>query len=280
LVVANAGDGNVGVLLGDGSGGFAPMNVYPTLLGTFPAAIVVADFNRDGKADLAIAAEAADLSSNVQLYLGNGAGGFSFASSTARFPLTPIVNLAVGDFEGNGNPDVALATGGQRAVCIYSVTGTTITPFPLGDTCSASVNGVAVALAVSDFNGDGKQDLAIADLSSNEVVVWLNDGFLGGLPYLVFLGPSFFATGVSPESVAVADFNGDGIPDLLTANSDSNNVTMLLGNGSGGFSSPISFPVGVNPFAVAVGDFNGDGRPDLAVVNFNGSSVTILLGTP
>ena len=89
-----------------------------------------------------------------------------------------------------------------------------------------------------------------------------------------------FATGVSPESVAVEDFNGDGIPDLVTANSDSNNVTVLLGNGSGGFSSPVSFPVGVNPFSVAVGDFNGDGRPDLAVANFNGSSVTILLGTP
>ena len=77
-----------------------------------------------------------------------------------------------------------------------------------------------------------------------------------------------FAVGTQPLSVAVGDFNGDGKPDLALANSVDNNVTVLLGNGSGGFTTPgATFAVGLDPWSVAVGDFNGDGKPDLAVAN-------------
>ena len=79
--------------------------------------------------------------------------------------------------------------------------------------------------------------------------------------------------------MAVGDFNGDGKLDLAVANVGSNNVSILLGTGTGSFGAATNFGVGSDPFSVAVGDFNGDGKLDLAVANFNSDNVSILLGT-
>ena len=76
----------------------------------------------------------------------------------------------------------------------------------------------------------------------------------------------------------MGDFNSDGNPDLAVANYNSNNVSVLLGNGSGGFGAATNFPVGLTPVSVAVGDFNRDGNPDLAVANYSSNNVSVLLG--
>ena len=114
----------------------------------------------------------------------------------------------------------------------------------------------------------------------------LGSVLLGASPALAshvsFSGPTNFAAGPGPISVAVGDFNGDSDPDLAVANRDSNSVSVLLGGAGGGFSSPTNFGVGVGvaPFSVAVGDFNGDSDPDLAVANFNSDNVSVLLSNP
>src|SRR5215468_8450616 len=96
-------------------------------------------------------------------------------------------------------------------------------------------------------------------------------------------GVSFIArrdlgVGSSPQSVAVGDFNGDGLPDLAVANQSSNNVSVLLGIGDGRFTAAQNFGAGSFPHSVAVGDFNGDGLPDLAVANRDSNHVSVLLG--
>jgi len=93
------------------------------------------------------------------------------------------------------------------------------------------------------------------------------------------LGPvANSAAGTAPKSVAVGDFNGDGNQDLVTANSGSANVSVMLGTGSGTFSAATSFTVGTTPQSVAVGDFNGDGRQDIVAANYGSNSVSLLLG--
>jgi FG-GAP-like repeat len=87
-----------------------------------------------------------------------------------------------------------------------------------------------------------------------------------------------FPVGKSPQSIRTADFNGDGIADLVTANSVSNDVSVLLGKGDGTFGAPISSPAGQNPAAVATADFNRDGKVDLVVLDFNRNKVSVLLG--
>ena len=93
-----------------------------------------------------------------------------------------------------------------------------------------------------------------------------------------FIARRDFGVGSTPESVAVGDFNGDGKPDLATANSfDLGNASVLLGNGDGSFQAAQDFGAGLRPLSVAVGDFNGDGRPDLAVANWVSNNVSILI---
>jgi hypothetical protein len=186
--------------------------------------------------------------------------------------------VAVGDFNGDGKLDLAVANYTSGDVTILLGDGSGGFTEAAGSPVRVGANPVSVA--VGDFNGDGKPDLAVANSISDNVTILLGDG-TGG-----FSQPagSPLGLGGEPSSVAVGDFNGDGKPDLAVANLNSNNVTILLGDGSGGFINALGSPVGAGngPFSVAVGDFNGDGKLDLAVANFNeGSSagnVTILLG--
>ena len=132
------------------------------------------------------------------------------------------------------------------------------------------------SLAVGDFNRDGIPDFAVANFYNANITVLLGDG-AGGINSAT---PQQFSTGTNPVSVAVGDFNADGIQDLAVANQGSNNVTVLLGNQSGGFAeaqgSPFATGPGQGPSSLVVGDFNGDGVQDLA--GSGGAGVIVLLG--
>jgi hypothetical protein len=93
-----------------------------------------------------------------------------------------------------------------------------------------------------------------------------------------FQAPLAFDAGSNPVSVAVGDFNRDGIPDLAVANHDSTNVSVLLGKGDGTFQAAVNYVTGDGPYSVAVGDFNGDGIPDVVVANEYSNTVSVLLG--
>jgi hypothetical protein len=95
---------------------------------------------------------------------------------------------------------------------------------------------------------------------------------------LSFVAAKSYPAGPYPYAVAVGDFNADGKPDLVTANSTADTVSVLIGNGDGSFQAPVAYAVGRFPKAVAVGDFNGDGKADVVAANSYESSVSVLLG--
>jgi Pro-kumamolisin, activation domain/FG-GAP-like repeat/Bacterial Ig-like domain (group 3) len=131
-----------------------------------------------------------------------------------------------------------------------------------------------IALAASDFNGDGILDLAVASQYANSLTILLGKG--DGTFVAAQSNPP---TGGSPDFVAVGDFNMDGKADLAIASADNNSLTILLGNGDGTFTASSSSPqTGGDPASIAVADFNQDGIPDLAVANAGSDTVTILLG--
>lgn len=255
----------------------------PFQVGTSPNSVAVADFNGDGNPDLAVAnygANSGGPGSSVTVLLGDGSGNFTQASKSPILVPTAqngnSYSLAVGDFNGDGFQDIAVASVYSDDVTVLLGNGDgTFTeaygsPFSVG-----SHPQQPFFVTVGDFNNDGIQDLVTANAASNTVSVLLGNG-TGGFTQAP---NSPFPAGNTPESVAVGDFDGNGTEDLAVANVNSNNVTVLLGNGSGGFSaasgSPIS--VGTNPFSVAVADFDSNGKLDLATANFGGN-VTVLLG--
>ena len=245
-------------------------------VGSYTESVAVGDFNRDGKLDLAVVDECGTAGycgfpGRVSILLGDGIGNFTLTSSWGAGYRADSV--AVGDFNGDGNLDLAVANdcnGGP-----YSCYMPGNVSILLGDgtgNFTGAAGGVGAAgngspsVAVGDFNRDGNLDLAVADEGDSLVVIDLGDG-TGGFPNFLFPG-----VGSSPESVAVGDFNGDGKLDLAVTGSST--TAILLGDGTGNFTA--APPVAVGGYAVATGDFNGDGNLDLAVT---GSSTTaILLG--
>jgi hypothetical protein len=268
-------------MLGNGSGGFTVGQASPSAVGDYPTSLAVGDFNGDGIQDLAIANANGSEPGDVQVLLGNGSGGFTVALGSPFGVGTNPHSIVVGDFNGDGIQDLATANfqdvsttppgpGYVTVLLGYGSGG-----FTVGGSFVVGANPYSIA--AGDFNGDGIQDLATANLSDNNVTVLLGNGSLG----FTAAPGSPFTVGTAPMAVVVGDFNGDGIEDLATANEGSNNVTVLVGNRSGGFTASTGsrFTVGTAPTAVVVGDFNGDGIEDLATANEGSNNVTVLLGT-
>ncbi|HEY6376298.1 MAG TPA: Ig-like domain repeat protein [Edaphobacter sp.] len=269
LAVVNSGSTNVSILLGDGHGGFSPAVGSPVAVGTDPFGVAVGDFNGDGIADLAVANWG---SNNVTILLGNGSGGFSASGSPVAVGTRPYA-ITVGDFNGDGIADLAVAN--QTSTNVSILLGNGSGGFSSAPGSPVTVGNNPQSLVVGDFNGDGIADLAVTNYLSNDMNILLGDGH-GGFSSAP---GSPVATGAGPNYVAVEDFNGDGIADLVVANLDADDVSIFLGNGSGGFAlaSGSTVAVGHLPYAVAVGDFDGDGIADLAVPNFGANDISILL---
>jgi hypothetical protein len=178
--------------------------------------------------------------------------------------------IALGDFNGDGVPDLAVANGGPtNTVSVRLNDG----QGEFGVATDYAVDSDPTTIAVADFNGDGVPDLAVSNYVSNTVTVLLGDG-QGG-----FGTRTDYRTGSGPYAVAVADFNGDGAPDLATANLDAASVSVFLGDGKGGFAAKIDHKTYDDPLTLAVGDFNGDGAPDLAVTDeYGADTFSVLLG--
>src|SRR6266478_4324528 len=139
---------------------------------------------------------------------------------------------------------------------------------------AASKNGPS-GIAVGDFNGDGKADLAVVNFGDWNVYVLLGNG---DGTFQAARSVYFASGGGFPWSIAKGDFNGDGKLDLVVSNYGDNSLSVLLGNGDGTFQAPLTATVGTNPAQVTVGDFNGDGKLDLAVANLNDNTLSVLLG--
>src|SRR5262249_36715460 len=132
-------------------------------------------------------------------------------------------------------------------------------------------------VAVGDFNGDGKLDMAVPNSTDRDVSILLGNGDGTFTP----VGTYTIDTGIggnSPRFVVAADFNEDGKQDLAVTDSANGLVAILLGNGDGSFQAPVTYGVGTGPNGMSVGDFNRDGHLDLAVANSGSGDVTILLG--
>jgi uncharacterized repeat protein (TIGR01451 family) len=268
LAVADSDRGNVGVFYASGPAGntrMVPLPGSPFSAGSNPSALAVADFNKDGKPDIAVANAG---SNDVTILLNLGLGFNRLQPVAAGADPRGIV---AADFNGDGSPDLAVTNNSANNVTI--LLGNGLGGFTPAATVSALRNPLGIA--AGDFNGDGKIDIAFVNNGANNVSVLLGNG-AGG--FSAAPGSPFVA-GNHPESVVVADFDLDGIPDLAVANYESNNVTLLLGESGGRFGAAASSPVtaGSGPVSLSAADFDGDGYPDLAVANFVSGTVDLLL---
>ena len=259
LAVVNLSSGDVSVLLGDGAGGFRPAVSYA--VGSQPRSVAIGDFNGDGKADLAVANSGSD---NLSILLGNGDGTFGPAQAypAGAQPYSVIVD----DFNDDGKADLAVADSG--AGCVSVLLGNGDGAFRAPVCYGAGTNPHALAVFHAP---DYSEDLAVANFLSGNV------SFLGGPRDGTFDAPWNYAVGAGPSSLVVADFDGDGDPDIATADFQDGAIGLLM-NVNSPPPAAKSYLLGHGPISLAVGDFNGDGRTDIAVADATDHVVNILLG--
>ena len=237
-----------------------------------PVFVGAADLNGDGKLDLVVANFTG---SAVALHFGNGDGTFQPPTYVSPGVQSGPAWVAVGDFNGDAKPDLAVADSGfyrgGTTVSIFSGNGDGTFQPPM----DYGVGHVPYSIAAADLNADGKLDLAVANARSMSVSVLLGNG--NG----TFLAQADYPTASDSYAfgLAAGDFNLDGKPDLVTSNpASSASASVLLGNGDGTFQKSVDYEAGSKAQSVAVADFNRDGKQDLVTANLDGDTVSILLG--
>jgi len=266
------GPGSLTILLGNGDGTFNVANGSPTLTNYGVSPVLVADFNGDGIPDIASAG-----GYYLIVLLGDGHGGFTALPTTSSLPgADEFGSMAVGDINGDGIPDLVTLSsiGGSIATYIGNGDGT----FKPGTTITIGpvTGGSTTSLVLGDFNGDGKLDIAAPEYGSpSTIAIEIGNG-----------DGTFHAAASSPfpaqswvSQIAVGDFNGDGIADLLLgAQSDVQSLSIFLGKGNGTFvETSYGSASSLRCAMPALGDFNNDGFTDLATVSYAANAASVFL---
>ena len=239
----------IGVMLGNGDGTFQPAIVtsLPTNTSGMHMTGATGDFNGDGALDLIIAGTQG---SGIYVLLGNNTGSFTAATVSQQVYASSVF---VGDFNGDSREDFLVSTGAGVAVFLGNGDGTFQPPV-----ASVLVYGSG-SLLLADMDGDGHPDLLALGATSGLSIYHGNpDGSFNSNP-----SGGTSDSGTIEQLVGVADFNGDGILDVVGAGS--NGVIMLLGKGNLAYALPAPYAAGPSPPSVAMGDFNLDGHEDFAV---------------
>ncbi len=207
----------------------------------------------------------------MTVFLNKGNGTFG-AGKTFAVGNNPV-GIVAGDFNGDGKTDLAVADRGDNTVRILLGAGNGTFKLATTALSAAAPNGIAAY----DFNGDKTTDIVVSDRNSKQITLFLSKS--GG-----FAAGKTIAVESLPNAITVADVNGDKKPDLLVANgggngkTDHGSVSVLLGNGKGGFTSSGNFPALNNPTSLTVGDFDGDGKMDVLTGDPGNGSGALLLG--
>ena len=241
----------------------------------------VADFDNDGKADIAAANYYAP---SISVIKNNSSiGSLSFGTAVTLTCGNAPRGIHAGDLDGDGKADIAVANSTDNNLSVYLNTAIagTITSSSFAARVNFATGTTPWGLAATDIDGDGKQDLIVSNNGSNTLSIFRNTATSGAITTGSFAGAVNFATGSGPRDIAIGDLNGDTKPDVALVNYSSNTISTYPNTATSGaistssLGTKVDLPTGSNPFAIAIGDIDGDTKPEILATDFTGNAINI-----
>jgi hypothetical protein len=269
IAVANYDTSTIALLFGSNDGSFPAKAIYYMGYDSIPYSLVVADFNKDNKIDIAIVNYG---TSNLAILLANNNGSFSldeYSTGTGSHPTS----VAIGDFNNDNILDVAVTNSGTGNIGIFAGNGDGT--FRNIIIHSIGSNSRPQSLIVIHFDNDTALDLVVIDSENNNVIVLKGDGT--GNFMIATIHSSGYQS--NPSSVAVGDFDNDDIPDIAIANNATNDLLVLTTYKFFPTASSTVYSTSTNsiPKFVAVGDLNNDNFTDIVAVDTNSINIGIFI---
>jgi gliding motility-associated-like protein len=258
-------------------------------VGTAPRSVAIGDIDGDGKADLIVSNTT---SNNVSILMNTTTTGSitasSFAAAVNFATGSGPRGIAVGDLDGDGKPDLAIADFGASTVSVLRNTATAgvINSSSFAATVDITCGLHPYVVAIGDIDGDGKPDMAVANQGANTVSVIRNTSTSGSITTASFATAVNFTTPSTPTGVAIGDLDGDGKPDIAITNQGNSSVSVFRNTATSGaissssLATRVDYAVGTTPYNSVIEDIDGDGMPDLVTVNNGLNNISVLHSTP
>jgi FG-GAP-like repeat/Secretion system C-terminal sorting domain/IPT/TIG domain len=240
-----------------------------------PISVFISDIDGDGKADIVTGNTSGSIS---VLRNTSTTGSISYAAKVDIATGGAPQFITIGDIDGDGKPDIALINSMNASSVVVFRNISTSGTISFAASVAFTTNTAAIAIAIRDFDGDGKADLAVSKGNTSSVAVLRNIGTPGTLSFAAFVE---FGVGPVPYSISVGDLDGNGKADIVVANTDAT-VSVLRNTSTVGtvsFAAKVDFTVGLSPRFVSMGDIDGDGMRDLVVANSGSNTLSLLRNT-
>ncbi|CAF1313567.1 unnamed protein product [Rotaria sordida] len=270
IVVISSATNDIGILLGYGNGSFTTSRRYSTGNGSGPIAIILTDINNDGEIDIVVANAAAN---NIGILLGHGNLTFDTIITYSTGNNSKPQSLAVGDFDNDGQIDIAVANFLTSNISIFL--GYQNGNFTIQVSYSTGYQSWPHSITVGDFNRDNRLDIATCNFNMNDVSIFLGYGNGSFAPFRTFST----GDGSAPLFIEARDFNNDDILDIVVVNYGTNTIVVLFGFGDGSFLPGIAYQTGVGsaPCTLTTGDFDNNSQLDIIVTNEQSNDISIFL---